>query len=696
MNMAAGTAIHPHGWGTERIGFDQTRQMVNRLAASTSPYLRQHRDNPVDWYEWGEEAFATARERDVPILLSVGYSACHWCHVMAHESFEDETTAGIMNRRFVNVKVDREERPDVDAVYMEAVQAMTGRGGWPMTVWLTPDGEPFYAGTYFPSHPRGHMPTFGSVIEAITDAWENRRHEITEQAGRLTETISRRIPVGGTFPGTNVLEAAYRALEAAYDPVHGGFGSAPKFPQQPVLEFLLRIVHEPWAPRAGEMLGATLAAMARGGIYDQVGGGFARYSTDSSWLVPHFEKMLYDNAQLARIYLWAWRELGHPEFASIADETLAYLRTDLRHPDGGFFSAEDADSEGEEGRYYVWTAQELGDILEADDLEVALLAFGVTEAGNFEGSNILHVARTVTEVAALTGRTVDSVRISLEGARTALLAARGDRVRPGLDHKVVASWNGIAIRAFAEAGVSMGRPDLLDDARSCARFVLDRMTAADGRLLRSWSEGEARIVGFLEDHASVAVGLFTLYQATGEIEWFQAAQRITRLIPELFADPDGGFFTTAVDAEALVKRPKDQLDTPLPSGNSLAAEALMWLAMFTGEPGPADTARATVSAGAVLLERYPAGVGHLAAVLASMHHGLREVAVAGPDADRFVERFWARYRPHAVLAVTTDGSEPIPLLEGRAGTDRTRAFVCEGFTCNLPVTDPGEMADQIG
>ncbi len=670
--------------------------MVNRLAASTSPYLRQHRDNPVDWYEWGEEAFAAARERDVPILLSVGYSACHWCHVMAHESFEDEATAEVMNRRFVNVKVDREERPDVDAVYMEAVQAMTGRGGWPMTVWLTSDGEPFYAGTYFPNRPRGQMPTFGSVIEAITDAWENRRHEIAEQAGRLTETISRRIPVGGTFPGREVLESAYRALEAAFDPVDSGFGTAPKFPQQPVLEFLLRIAHESWAPRAAEMLGATLVAMARGGIYDQLGGGFARYSTDSTWLVPHFEKMLYDNAQLARIYLWAWRELGSPEFAAIAEETLEYLRTDLRHPEGGFFSAEDADSEGEEGRYYVWSAQEVSDVVGTDDLEVALLAFGVTDAGNFEGTNVLHVARTATEVAELTGRTADDVKASLDRARAALLAARGNRVRPGLDHKVVASWNGIAIRAFAEAGVTMDRPDLVEDARSCARFILDRMTNDDGRVLRSWSQGEARIVGFLEDHASMAVGLFTLYQATGEIEWFEAAARITRLIPELFADPDGGFFTTAVDAEALVKRPKDQLDNPLPSGNSLAAEALMWLGMFTGDPAPADAARATVSAGAVLMERYPAGVGHLAAVLASMYHGLREVAVAGPDPDRFVEAFWSRYRPHAVLAVTADGREDIPLLVGRWTGEQTSAFVCEGFTCNLPMTDPDEMAGQIG
>jgi uncharacterized protein len=669
--------------------------MVNRLANSTSPYLRQHRDNPVDWFEWGSEAFESARTRDVPILISVGYSACHWCHVMAHESFEDQATADIMNRLFVNVKVDREERPDVDAVYMEAVQAMTGRGGWPMTVWATPEGRPFYAGTYFPSEPRGGMPTFRSVMEAITDAWKHRRSEIHEQADQLTATINRSVPAGSDLPTIDALAAAYRSFEEAYDPVNGGFGGAPKFPQQPSLEFLLRVIDEPWAPRASEILGRTLASMARGGIYDQVGGGFARYSVDAQWLVPHFEKMLYDNAQLARLYLWAGEALGSPDFTTIATETLDYLVRDLRHPDGGFFSAEDADSEGEEGRFYVWSASEFDAAVPAENRELARMIFGVTDGGNFEGTNVLTMARTATDVAQLTGMGVEAVQAIREQARSSLMAARSGRVRPGLDHKVVASWNGIAIRAFAEAGALLGRPDLIDHARAAARFVLDRMTGPDGRILRSWSEGVAKVAGFLEDHASMAVGLFTLYQVTGEVEWYRAAERITLLIPVLFSDADGGFFTTANDAETLVKRPKDQLDNPLPSGNSLAAEALMWHAMLSGDVSSEEAARNTVRAGALIIERYPSGAGHLAAVLASMHRGRREVAATGPRAGDFVDAFWSSYRPHTVLAWTEDVDETIPLLRGRTSTEQTRAFVCEGFVCNAPVSDPAGMIEQL-
>ncbi|MDH5295470.1 MAG: thioredoxin domain-containing protein, partial [Acidimicrobiia bacterium] len=384
--------------------------MPNRLAQSTSPYLRQHQDNPVDWHEWGVEAFEEAVARDVPILLSVGYSACHWCHVMAHESFEDPVTAALMNDLFVNVKVDREERPDVDAVYMEAVQAMSGHGGWPMTVWLTPEGLPFYAGTYFPKEPRGGMASFSTVMQAISEAWTDRRDDVAEQANRLTEAMNRAIPSGSSLPGPEVLRAAYETLLDSHDPVNGGFGGAPKFPQQPALEFLLRLTAQPWAEDASRILTETLVKMARGGIYDQVGGGFARYSVDASWLVPHFEKMLYDNAQLARLYVWAWRELGVDEFRTIAEETLAYLRTDMRHPDGGFYSAEDADSEGEEGRFYVWTLNEFTAAVDEYDLEVALAHFGVTSTGNFEGSNILHVARTSTEIATSTGAEPDRVR----------------------------------------------------------------------------------------------------------------------------------------------------------------------------------------------------------------------------------------------------------------------------------------------
>ena len=666
--------------------------MPNRLAASTSPYLRQHADNPVDWFEWGDDAFASAGDRDVPILLSVGYSACHWCHVMAHESFEDPETAAVMNQLFVNVKVDREERPDVDAVYMEAVQAATGAGGWPMTVWITPDGRPFYAGTYFPREDRHGMPSFHRVMAAVSDAWRHRREDVLDQAGTLTTAISRSLPVSTDVPGPEALEAAYRKLAGSFDPVNGGFGGAPKFPQQPVLDFLLRISHEEWAPNAAHMVATTLTKMAHGGIYDQVGGGFARYAVDSIWQIPHFEKMLYDNAQLARLYLWAWRELGIEEFRVIAEEVIDYVRRDLRHPDGGFFSAEDADSEGEEGRFYVWQESEFRQVVGRRDAPLVAAVFGVTTKGNFEGSNTLHIARTTAEVAAEWELDPAQVATVVARARQRLQARRLERVRPGLDHKVVAAWNGLMLRALAEAGASLEREDLLDDARACARFLLERMTTDHGRLLRSWSEGEAKVAGFLEDHAAVALGLCTLYGATGEPEWYEAAARLTELLPRLFADPDGGFFTTAHDAAALVKRPKDQMDNPLPSGNSMAAEALLWLSLYTGDTAWLAEAESVVRAGAGLMERYPSAVGHLASVLHSMRRGTREVAVVGREAAALARPVWERYRPHVVVAMAPERSDLMPLLLDRpAGDGAALAYVCRGFVCDLPTSDPGEV-----
>jgi uncharacterized protein len=423
--------------------------MPNRLVDATSPYLLQHKDNPVDWHQWGDEAFDEARKRDVPVLLSVGYSACHWCHVMAHESFEDPDTAEEMNQRFVNIKVDREERPDVDSIYMEAVQAMTGRGGWPMTVWLTPDGHPFYAGTYFPDSDRHGMPGFRRVIAAIADKWENGRKELIEQSDRLTEAIGRSIPVSDALPGKETIKRAHESIGATFDAINGGFGGAPKFPQQPVLEFLLRTRSEPWAKRADEMLATTLLEMANGGIHDHLGGGFARYSVDERWLIPHFEKMLYDNAQLARIYLWTGLELGNERFVEVSRATLGYLLTDLSHPDGGFYSAEDADSEGEEGRFYVWALDEIHEVLGLEDAAEAARFFGATEAGNFEGSNILHRP------------TAEPWTDRIETLRQRLLDARSKRIRPGLDDKVIAAWNGLAIRAFAEAGAALGEHSYL-------------------------------------------------------------------------------------------------------------------------------------------------------------------------------------------------------------------------------------------
>jgi uncharacterized protein len=655
--------------------------VTNRLANATSPYLLQHKDNPVDWHEWGDDAFAESRRRDVPVLLSVGYAACHWCHVMAHESFEDEETAAEMNRLYVNVKVDREERPDVDSIYMEAVQTMTGQGGWPMTVWLTPDGRPFYAGTYFPDTDRHGMPSFRTVMRAVSDAWANRRDEVLGQSARLTEAIRRHIPRSENEPGAEDLERAYESLAASFDPVNGGFGSAPKFPQEPELDFLLRVRRENWAERADHMLKVTLSEMADGGIHDQVGGGFARYSVDAQWLVPHFEKMLYDNAQLARIYLWAGIELDEPRFVDVARSTLGYLLDELRHPEGGFFSAEDADSEGVEGKFYVWTTQELERALGPEDAAEAARFFGATPHGNFEGSNILY--RPSAEP--WTDR--------IESIQARLMKHRATRVRPGLDDKVVASWNGLAIKALAEAGAALADAGYLEAARVTARFVLDHMVV-DGVLRRSWREGRAGGPGFLEDDAAVALGLFALYAATGEYEWYDAAVELTVAIPERFADPEGGFFDSPDDGESLIKRPKSLADNPLPSGNGMAAEALLILSAYTGDAALRDSAASTLQGAGMLMERYPSMVGHHLGVLHSFLEG-RELAIVGPDWADLAGVYWSSYRPNIVLAPSSDGSEPIPLLEGRSKPSQTLAYVCQKHVCALPTSDPGALAGQL-
>ncbi len=666
--------------------------MPNRLADSTSPYLLQHRDNPVDWYQWGEEAFAAARSRDVPILLSVGYSACHWCHVMAHESFEDAETAAVMNAEFVNVKVDREERPDVDAIYMEAVQAATGRGGWPMTVFLTPEGKPFYAGTYFPPTDRHGMPSFRKVMTAVKEAWRERRDDVRSQADRLTEVLGRELPVAHPALDPEHLESAYRTIEQSYDSVNGGLGGAPKFPQQPVLEFLLRIVDEPWAPRARSMLGQTLTRMARGGIYDQIGGGFARYAVDASWLVPHFEKMLYDNAQLARLYLWAGVELNTPEFHQIALETLEYLRRDLRHPDGGFFSAEDADSEGEEGRFYVWSREEFLEVAGEEDGLVAAEMFGVSQGGNFEGSNILHIDRTDGEVAESLSISRTEVTAAVERVRHRLFERRAGRVRPGLDFKVITAWNGLAIRAFAEAGMVLGRADLVDDARRAARFILDRARRPDGRLLRSWSRGEARVDGFLDDHAAMAVGLFSLYAVTGEVEWFETATRLVDIIAGDFAEPGGGLYATGTGGDPLIVRPRDQMDNPSPSGSSLAAEAFFLASLYTGEGVHLDRAEQSIARGSALVERFPGAAGHLLAVAHSMTTGGRELAVVGDDAADLVKVAWRRFRPELAVAWSTAEETRVPLLADRFTPGETLAYLCRRFVCDTPTDSAATLA----
>ncbi len=647
--------------------------MANRLAHSTSPYLLQHKDNPVDWREWGDEAFDEARRRDVPVLLSVGYAACHWCHVMAHESFEDPATAHEMNQLFVNVKVDREERPDVDNVYMEAVQAMTGHGGWPMTVWIDHERRPFYAGTYFPDQPRHGMPSFRDVMRAVSDAWNERRESVKEQAARLIEAISGTLPPMAA-PGEEVLQAAYGAIAEGFDPTHGGFGRAPKFPQQPVLEFLLRVKGEPWAAGAAEMLAKTLDEMAAGGIHDQVGGGFARYSVDSHWLVPHFEKMLYDNAQLARLYLWAGIELGRDHFVETARSTLDYLMRDLRHEEGGFFSSEDADSEGVEGKFYVWAKAEIEEVLGADAGPV-IDYYGVTGEGNFEGANILNVVG-------------DRAPSGLSAAKHALLEVRGKRVRPGLDDKVIASWNGLAIRAFAEAGAALREVRYTEAAVGAARFCLENLGDERG-LMRSWREGETSVTGFLDDHASLAVGLFALYASTGEETWYSEAMALVDGL-DRFAGSDGTLFATADDSSGLPKRPVDNTDNPLPSGSGLAAEAFLLAGLYTGDHSHVQKAESALGAVGLLMDRYPSMVGHHLSVLHSSRRS-RELAIVGANPDPLTAVYWSQFRPHVALAVGGDPDSLVPLLRDRFKEGETLAYVCEGFVCDLPTSDPAAV-----
>lgn len=644
--------------------------MPNRLANATSPYLLQHMDNPVDWHEWGDEAFDEARSRDVPLLLSVGYAACHWCHVMAHESFEDPETAEEMNRLFVNVKVDREERPDVDSIYMEAVQAMTGQGGWPMTVWLDPDGRPFFAGTYFPNEPLHGMPSFREVMSTVSTAWHEDREDVIHQAEHMVAAISEDIPTG-SVPDTQALRTAYEQIFLQFDVINGGFGGPPKFPQQPVLEFLLRVAGEDWAKQAPPIVERTLERMALGGIHDQLGGGFARYSVDDHWLVPHFEKMLYDNAQLARLYLWAGIELNRDDFVAVSRATLDYLLRDLRHPEGGFFSSEDADSEGVEGKFYVWSIDEIRSLL-GDEAESAIAFYGVTEAGNFEGANILTIAD-------------GEPTAEIDGAKQILLDARSLRIRPGLDDKVIAAWNGLAIRALAEAGAALDDARYLQAARDSARFAIDKLVE-DGRLMRSWRDGRTSTLGFLDDHASLALGLYSLYGATGELEWYKEAAWLVGQL-DRFTNTDGGFFTTPDDAPSLIKRPVDVMDNPLPSGNGLAAEALLLTALYTGDIAQRTKAVEALQAAGLLIDEYPSMVARHLAVSYSMSK-TKELAIVGPDWKSLARVYWNRFRPHTVVAGSKAGDAEVPLLRDRHQPGTTQAYVCKGFVCDLPTSDP--------
>ncbi|WP_214325836.1 thioredoxin domain-containing protein [Nonomuraea sediminis] len=648
---------------------------MNRLKDATSPYLLQHAANPVDWHPWGEEAFAEARRRDVPLLISVGYSACHWCHVMAHESFEDPATAALMNEHFVNVKVDREERPDVDAVYMNATQAMTHSGGWPMTVFATPDGHPFYCGTYFPRD------TFQRLLLGVHQAWTDERDTVLTQGAKVVEALNQNTALpSGPLPTEETLALAVRNLRESFDARRGGFGGAPKFPPSMVLEFLLR-----YGERT--MSGATLEAMARGGMYDQLGGGFARYSVDAGWVVPHFEKMLYDNALLLRVYTHWWKVTGSALARRIALETADWLLREMRTPEGGFASALDADSEGEEGRFYVWTPERLAEVLGPEDGAWAAELFEVT--GTFEhGTSVLQLLAEPPDLARY-----DSVR-------ERLLAAREQRVRPGRDDKVVAAWNGLAIAALAETGLVFERPDLVEAATAAAE-LLERVHVADGRLLRTSRDGRAGSnAGVLEDHADLAEGLIALYAVTGDEPWFLLAERLLEDVLERFTDGSGGFYDTADDAERLFQRPQDPTDNATPSGQFAAAGALLSYAALTGSARHREAAYEALGTVSVLARGHARFAGWGLAVAQAALGGPVEVAIVGPRDDPRTRELHRQALlagvPGLVVALGTGEQTGVPLLEGRGLVDGApAAYVCRNFACRMPVTTPEELRAQL-
>jgi uncharacterized protein YyaL (SSP411 family) len=644
--------------------------MSNRLAHETSPYLLQPSETPVDWFPWGDEALARARDEDRPLLVSIGYSACHWCHVMERESFEDPAVAALMNELFVCIKVDREERPDVDAVCMEACQAMTGQGGWPLNAFLTPDQAPFYTGTYFPPESRHGLPSWRMVLEAVAAAWAQRREDVLTSGRQVLQAIgaSTRVRADGEPITQQLLTDAVEAVRRSYDPRQGGFARAPKFPMTSVIEFLL-------ARGEREMSLTTLRAMARGGIYDQVGGGFSRYSVDPTWTIPHFEKMLYDNALLARAYLHGWQACGEPSLRRVSEETLDWALREMRGPEGGFCSALDADSEGVEGRFYVWTVEQLSAVL-GELAPSAIAYFGATEAGNFEGANVLEARGPEPP--------------EREEIRARLYAARAERVRPGLDDKRLTTWNALMISALAEAGAALERTDYLEAAVTCAEFLLTELRDADGRLLRTWKDGHGHIEAYLDDHAHLLQALTVLYEATFDPRWYAEATRLADTLIARFGDHEhGGFFTTAGDASGWPRR-KDFEDSPVPAGNSSAAFGLLRLARLSGRADYEEQATRALALLAPIAPRHPLAFGHALQAFDFDLAPVREVAIVGPDPGPLTREARAAYRPHMVLA---GGDGDVPLLEHRTPVGgQAAAYVCERFACQAPVTEPAQLA----
>jgi uncharacterized protein len=679
---------------------------TNRLAKETSPYLLQHAHNPVDWFPWGEEALAVARQERKPILLSIGYSACHWCHVMEHESFENEATAKLMNDNFVNIKVDREERPDLDQIYMSAVQMMTQHGGWPMTVFLTPEGIPFYAGTYFPPADRYNMPGFPRVLISVAAAFRERPDDVQETAASVLGELQRAAATreASELLGTDLLEAAYRGIIRNYDTGNGGFGSAPKFPPAMTLEFLLQTFHRTGNEQALEIVGYTCRKMAAGGIYDQLGGGFHRYSTDARWLVPHFEKMLYDNALLSRLYLHYY-QVSHDESArAVAVGILDYVVREMTDPAGGFYSTQDADSEGVEGKFFVWGLDEISALLGEHDARLFAAYYNVTAAGNFEGENILNITKDLAAVAAAERVAPKELSASLKRSRALLFAVRERRIKPARDEKILTAWNGLMLASFAEAGAILKRPDYLEVAKRNARFILDNLRR-EGLLLRTCKDGQAKLNAYLEDYACFSDGLLSLFQTSGELEWLEAAISLTAtMVTEFWDEEDGGFFYVGSSHEKLIVRSKDFFDNATPAGNSVATEVLLRLGLLLENSDYQRRAATVLRLTANSMERYPSGFGRLLCALDFYLSTPKEIALVGdPEAEEtrlLATEIWQGYLPNKVIAQGSPdnplAAKLIPLLRNRPLVDDTAtAYVCEHFACRQPVTTTQELAAQL-
>ena len=690
---------------SDRTGTAEQHEFTNHLINETSPYLLQHAHNPVDWYPWGEEAFAISREQNKPVLLSIGYSACHWCHVMAHESFEDEEIARLMNDNFVNIKVDREERPDLDQIYMNAVQMMTHHGGWPMTVFLTSDAIPFYGGTYFPPQDRYNMPGFPRVLISVAEAYKDRRSDIAQTSDQLLSELRRLSATSGSEQSIEkeLLDAAFVGITRGYDPVNGGFGGAPKFPPAMTLEFLLRTFLRTGNADALEMVRTTTTKMAYGGMYDQLGGGFHRYSTDAKWLVPHFEKMLYDNALLSRVYLHYYQvsqdELARETTKGILD----YVIREMTNDEGGFYSTQDADSEGHEGKFFVWDIAEIKSVLGEKEANFFCAAYDITDSGNFEGENIPNIKHSLKAVAEKAGVTLDELNASLSQSKRKLFEVREQRIKPDRDEKVITAWNGLMLASFAEAGVVLDRPDYLDIARKNARFILSKLQR-DGFLLRTYKDGVAKFNAYLEDYAFLIEGLTTLFETSGEIEWLNAALSLTdRMVEEFWDEDNAGFFFTGTSHEKLIVRSKDYFDNATPSGNSVAASVLLRLGILTDSEHFRNLAVSVFREVADSIRKYPSGFGYALSGLDFLLSTPKEVAIIAAEQsslNTFVRAAWDKYLPNKVVASALSGDSAaigsVVLLQNRNLVQgKTAAYVCQNYTCKEPVTEIAAFAEQL-